>query len=147
MEVEDISDDVSSTSDNVSSAAEPSLANASSSRQTATTAITSPACPASTNGEPSCTTAAHIRDTDTCTDDAHDTAMVIITAQAQLDDNESSDVNNVSNTNGDTVISEDPVLWRDKFTDRERIEIVKTGPVQIRNFQLKTFKYKELIKL
>lgn len=59
MEVEDISDNVSSSSYNVSS-----------------------------------TTAAHIRDTDTCTDDAHDTAMVIITAQAQLDDNESSDVNN-----------------------------------------------------
>ena len=31
-------------------------------------------------------TAAHIRDTDTCTDDEHDTAMVIITAQAQLDE-------------------------------------------------------------
>ena len=44
-------------------------------------------------------TAAHIRDTDTCTDDAHDTAMVIITAQAQLDDNESSDVTNASNSN------------------------------------------------
>ena len=71
--------------------------------------------------------------------------MVIITAQAQLDDNESSDFNNVSNTNGgDTVISEDPVLWRDKLTDRERIEIVKTGPVQIRNFQLKTFRNRSI---
>src|SRR4029434_2626716 len=89
-----MSDNVSSSSDNVSSAAEPSLANASSSRQTATTAPTNPACLASTNGELSCTTAARIWDTDTCTDDAHDTAMVIITAQAQLDDNESSDGNN-----------------------------------------------------
>ena len=52
MEVEEISENVSSSSDNVSSAAEPSLANASSSRQTATTAPTSPACLASTNGEP-----------------------------------------------------------------------------------------------
>ena len=74
MEVEDISDSVLSSSDNVSSAAEPSLANASSSRQTATTPPTSPACFASTNGEPSGTTAAHIRDTDTCTDDVHGTA-------------------------------------------------------------------------
>ena len=75
--VEEISDNVSSSSNNVSSAAKPSLANASSSIQTATTAPTSPACFASTNGEPSCTTAAHIWDTDTCTDDAHDTALVI----------------------------------------------------------------------
>ena len=43
----------------------------------------------------------------------------------------------MSNTNGgDTVISEDPALWRDKLTDREIIEMIKTGPVQIRNFQL-----------
>ena len=41
---------------------------------------------------------------------------------------------NVSYTNGDTVISEDPALWRDIITDSERIEIVRTGPVQIRNF-------------
>ena len=90
-------------SDNVSSAAGPSLAIASSSRHTATSAPTSPACLASKNDEPSsCTTAAHIPDTDTCTEDAQDTAMVIIPAQAQLDDNESSDVSNVSNPN-DTV--------------------------------------------
>ena len=31
------------------------------------------------------------------------------------------------------MISEDPGLWPPKLTDRERIEIVKKGPVQIKN--------------
>lgn len=37
-------------------------------------------------------------------------------------------------TDNSTIISEDPALWPDRLTYREQIEIVKKGPVQIRNF-------------
>lgn len=51
------------------------------------------------------------------------------------EDNQCSDHDTATESVSESsLLSEDPSLWPEKLTDRERVEIVKKGPVQIKNF-------------
>ncbi|CAB1415722.1 unnamed protein product, partial [Pleuronectes platessa] len=82
---------------------------------------------------------AHIPDTDTCTEDAQDTAMVIIPAQAQLDDRESSDVSNAYDNGSNMQGKHQGVQRRVLDTNKKALWECRVDSVKALRYQMPQF--------
>ena len=75
-------------------------------------------------------------DSESATDDDDDDDDDDRDGAAEQSDGESSKL----------IISEDPALWPAELTDKERVELVKKGPVQIKDIEFPINKQEDLQK-